>query len=1608
MGPDTETDAASPYAVDSEGGSVPGTSATGGTADKRGYRYEMRWTVLNGVVPVLVGTADWITIEPPGEAGEGVEFRVGSAGADEAHQAKRQRTKSNWTMNALVDERVVDRLGVHLQDPGTSAVFASGTPAPELDGLAHKARQGDVALWRADLTADEIKAANKLEETWNVGDDEAVRRLSRIKVATVSETVLAEQVGMVLGLLVEGDDIAAYELLEGFVVDNLHRPLRSDELWSFLHDHGHPPRDAARDSVLSERLRELVDRYLAGIEASRPRRLRHVERPEVEQVLAALTAEGPRRPVAVVGPAGSGKSTVVADVVTRLRQTGAVVAALRLDLFPDPAPTADALGAQPAAALGGSPARVLQRAAAGASAVLVVDQLDALSAASGRAELTLEGVRQTLLQAGVVENVRILVACREHDLEHDWRLRQLLAVGTDPEASAGERATLRVPVGELDDRQINELLSELGVGLADLQPRLRSLLRNAFNLSLLARLVEDSEVRTGTIDLAVLRTRLDLLRAVDEHFARRLRSGLGITDFGALVQGLAREMSEKGALSLPAPTLLSTQTPVRNALLAEGVLVADGGRIRFFHQAYFEYAFAQAQVASGRTAMDLLDDDLQDLLRRGQVRSILALERDADLATYDSDAHRLLFDRDVRTHIRSVVVDLVGNQLEPSGAEVALLRDVASTPNHSVRFRATRALSRPGIARALAASGLLDRIGRDVHDLLKDPEGRASRAWLDLEVGEQLWLLENLARTCPEEVARALRPTASDAYIAASVTANLLRVAFLSDAGADGETIGLLADLLTTLTQVVDALPDEELPERLGSALSRIYSLDGNHALHTLALRDPSGAVDVLAAWFRLATAAAARGGGTHAFQGGRVLPHSIGGLNTLALIVDAAPRKFVETFTSPLLAVMEAAKFSEAGPASALYGDSVWPHGSPYLPENLADELRDALVRALRQLTRSDAASARPFIEQLSETNLATAQVTAAAALAEAPPELLGLALTWAARPDSRRPGWAGTAGWSWGSVLAHVVTLGAEEEREQATELVLAPYRDLDLDAAQRAVFGGPQHELDEWIRADEQHTAAGLVQRAWVELGMGIPEELAIRVEQLSFLGPVPETPGPIFRGYHDPQAAEVAIMRSLTDEEWLAAMAAPATLEPDDKATELRIDDHPHELRDRAQAEPSRFARFLTMLPTPSKERFAGPILFGISQSSEDNFGDAHDDVFAALRSVWLLPERPLKEVCLVIQRLSKRPLPDDIVAMLTWIATNAEDPASEVWLETTSTRDRFYGGDIVSAGMNSTRGQALIAATQLAGGASGQRYASRLADVLARIIDNEPMQEVRVLVPDAIACLVPHDRASAVTLLGRWLARSSDQGLAAPNLVALAYCVGLHEPNLANEIAERMIGASPASVRSAGGTLAAYLAWRSQQPGRSHPAAMQLFTQALADADARAGVAFAAAELRDSLEDDLAEVEGDNRIGWSLLIRLLDDREEQVRSNAGRFAHRFEGSLDPYERLLAAAAATEHFHEIAGALFFAVQGHRGEAPLALIALAERWLSEHGPEAGDPTTSASLDARNLAEIVLDVHSGTPPDSDLRSRCLDIFDRLIELGSDEVEPALDMAHE
>jgi len=352
----------------------------GGPADKFGNRYEAWWTISQ-LVRMLHGQAESIRIEDPWVTK--AEFVISSGSQKEFHQAKRSHPEGKWSLASLgsPDAKVLQAIFRELAGNDTKFVFISSSDAPELRELSERARQAEsVQEFEARfLAAKEVKEAfERLTKSWNKPSIETVYDvLRRIEVRTSDEHSLEEKVSYGVRALFLRDPDAVCAELRQIAENSVHRTITRDTLVARLDDRGFKLRRLARLDNAPAIVSEVTNRYLRD---ARKKLIRQslIPRAATQTLLDQIT-NTTGSDLVLTGKAGAGKTACGVELVEALQTRGVPVLAFRLDRL-EPVSTTAELGQE--LALEESPVLVLA-AAARREAVLILDQLDAVSTTSG-------------------------------------------------------------------------------------------------------------------------------------------------------------------------------------------------------------------------------------------------------------------------------------------------------------------------------------------------------------------------------------------------------------------------------------------------------------------------------------------------------------------------------------------------------------------------------------------------------------------------------------------------------------------------------------------------------------------------------------------------------------------------------------------------------------------------------------------------------------------------------------------------------------------------------------------------------------------------------------------------------------------------------------------------------------------------------------------------------------------------------------------------------------------------------------------------------------------------------------------------------------------------
>jgi hypothetical protein len=1196
---------------------------SGGDSGKLGNRYEGWWTVHN-LIDVLAGDA--VELQPEAyEESIGVEFvKTMRDGSKEFHSVKRQRTGAGWTLNALtgLDERgrsvlkdLFDKLDTGV--PRTVVFVSTTLHSQAYEVWDRSQRCHTPAEFKLQLETDKALHEEFTKYVLPLCNNDlaiALGRFHSLRLASQSEYELRRQVETNIRRLlyrIGGQAVDPLEVvlkLADFICDSLGRRLVESDVRSELAKHGYHLRDWVRDTHVSARVRVLNDRYLRYVESDlilgQP-----IPRSEAADVAKALQQKNGKLAQLVVGAAGRGKSCVLAQIVREIERSGIPFLAIRLDNIPLVNST-QSLGQT--LELPDSPAIVLAGLSQGKQAVLIVDQLDAMSIVSGRNPDLWQTFEELLQEVSLHPNLRLLLACRAFDLEHDPRLARL--VKQDGPAQRIDLALL--PVETVKD------IVRQGGGLPErLSVRELEILSTPFHLYLFLQGEPANPISFG---------------GRQELFARfwnakRQKTNHRNVDFERVVGLLTDELSQNESISAPANRLDSVAQDA-NALVSDNVLVLENGRYRFFHESFFDYAFARRFVREGRDLVHFLTQECaeQHLFRRAQVRQVLAYQREDNREAYLATLSALLNHQAVRIHLKKLALDWLAQLDNPSDEEWRIVEPLLKHPQlHWAAFNAL--WGKLSWFDLLNAMGVLSR-------LLEDPDaGFVNRCIHALSLQE---FLKNRS----SQVAGLLRPYKGKGDIWIQRFKQVFRFGHLH---YSQEMFNLF------LESVDEGLFDDGDNMRW-------------HSLMEMAEQRPEFAVTLLARVLeRMISTAKEQGESNPFFQNGRNRQIEPRFITTTA---QNAPVQFAEKVVPIIkLIVLENAKPAKCGG----YYDDVWHYiryGAEY---DTDDALLGSAGRALQACAHIDPQKCQTLLDGWQKLEHKTLQFlltcawlgnsdyfaeTAASHFVNYP-----LAFIISYSGGIGEPSNMGGA-LPLLKAISPLVRVETHERLETAILGYITPYEQSE------GKYHG-QYELKLWRHLEpERISKRGKARIA--ELGRRFPDPKLTRAQMRQAAQ---------YRkgGFMPPPIPQIAFAK-MKDAQIIKVLQKYSST--DNKAWELYSP-----IQHAAKADRKRFAALALKLPNDILANHFDAILWGLIDDARQVIKGGPDgktdievpndpllpteELLKVVQRVHLLPDTPCgRAICRVADAIAKGPVPAELVEIVAYYAINDPDPKTEVWDE----------------------------------------------------------------------------------------------------------------------------------------------------------------------------------------------------------------------------------------------------------------------------------------------------------------------------------------------------
>lgn len=1253
---------------------------SGGTAGKLGDRYELLWAVkaVLRIINMQAVSLTYESLDP--DASRGVEFQLKlSDGKTEFWSIKRQTSDtSSWTLSKLckpdqnTGRSILGDLAAKTeQNMSHVAVFASSVSAQDLEEL--RSASVDQATFAGRIAQNkhyETIYRNNLLPLFSKDEQRAIQFLRQLLIHTITENTLLEEVETRCAhLFYQADQSQQFSpanvrrLIAEFLLSKLNQTVDRAQLLEFLALNGIRYRDWRFEPTILKKVENLCISYSAPIQ--RQLILNQLQTLPGSEKLLDDNGHLRQACTLLVGGAGSGKSSEMANLVAHFRKEKIPVIPLRFDTINEGLLTTDNLGK--AMSLPASPVSVLAGIADGGVGVLAVDQLDAISMASGRRTECWLIFEQMLREISIHPNLKIIVACRKFDLENDHRIRSL------QKDKDGKFEV--VEIGEFEDATLKGILGEIPV-----HAKLWPMLKTPLHLALFLSLTEKERGQLETNDQLLDAFWIHKQKASTHRMGRSCR-------FTEVVDCLATWLSSHQALSAPYIILDALQDDAE-VLISENVLIRTEMRVRFFHETFFDYAFARHFIRSGQSLIDLLLSGEQHLFRRAQARQVLSFLRSSDFTGYLAQLENLLQHATVRFHIKKLTFRYLNSLSEPTNEEWNILSQLSiNLPDLIGHVRAV-------VFNHVGWFDVLHHTGFFRNSLKSTDESTIIHAL-------NIFSSPSAMKDRSDRIA---------AMLSDCLNGNTKRTEYIRHICKNGDVFHSRGMFDLFLASIQDGTLD---------GLNPNFAVNDNWwtILYEMSEKAPLLACEAIAAWFD-----------RKLISWESKLVANSENQSKVNSIEESPPPESNTTFTDPVFHSMLDADGSDHGlilklanacpiefaqrfvPRIAEFAmrhskpqkddlavDCVWSHrmyGECSL--TCSGALLEAISTSLEALAKSSSQTLDPLIQPYVDEPIDCIAYFILRAWTSAPSVYADrMAGYLAGDPRRLKIGYSYSSGHGTGPAVAEnyrsieavrAASAFCSDHSYSALETAIIFLKD-EWESANPSIRGIRQYQLMKSL-ASNRMSMRGKAKFSELEAKFSNVSCNPPKPHELTFIGsPLPK-----------------AAFSKMSDSHWLAAMTKFAgkvdRLYRNDKIVggEWQIS---QDLADQAKSDPLRFIRLLMNMPDSLPASYFGGILRGIADGiPKDNDGNSIlgvADIDQAFQKVHSLPERPCgQEIANLLWKHHHRDWPQSAIDLLSWYAIHDPSPSTEVWQERAASGKFYYDGNPDLYGLNTVRGHAAIA------------------------------------------------------------------------------------------------------------------------------------------------------------------------------------------------------------------------------------------------------------------------------------------------------------------------
>lgn len=986
----------------------------------------------------------------------------------------------------------------------------------------------------------------------------------------------------------------------------------------------------------------------------------------------------------------------------------------------------------------------------------------------------------------------------------------------------------------------------------------------------------------------------------------------------------------------------------------------------------------------------LLQQGEQLLSTRVQIRETLLEEREKNFKNYLQDLETILNNSNIRLHIKQAIFAWLGGLSNPREEEWNIIESLINSESSFLRQQAWFTLRS-----SQQWFQLVDSFGFIELCLQRQHQDNIDQAII---------LLSIMQRQFPDRVAELIEP-----YIDVSEEWNsrLSIVLQRSELGSGQRFFNLF------LRAISKGIFDS-------SQVSADYSRDFWMQIYSLPEKQAEWACEAIGTYLNHQLDLSLANGQANPFdRGNGILSRSQFYEQVINQSANKASYAFVQHVLPFILRVMELTSQQEG---DLPWDDSVWryrSYGGGY-------DLEDCLLRQV-EVALSNLAKSNPEVftsvnlQYLRDSSFETVQFLLIRAYTAGGERFADEAIDYLCEnPKRLKTGYSIAAGnsraamyWATRELIEAATPYCSDRHLEKLEKLLLEYYPEWERSSEYRLLRGYAQFTLLDGIAANRLSVASNRRLQEWRR-----------KFTSAKLLEP----PGRI----EPPQTLEARLVGSpipqeaaekMTDEQWLTAISE---YDYDDGGSRFERTGEliggafqlAALLEKQVKQDPVRFANLIENFPEGANVAYFNAVLRGLSEAEIDNV----QVVIQVIERCHHLSQKPCgSSITWLIGKQAKLPWTQEVFDILIWYALSDPDPDQELWRtpvkendsgseteiqpseidsddhsnfepnslsqnETASNRF-YYGGDILTAGINTVRGSTATTIAKLIF-AEKDRAAKFLAALQEMV--NDTSIAVRTCVAEALTAMLNYDRDIAVELFLK-LCETEDVLLGTQTVEYFLYYALQTHFEAIKSLIQRMIDSEISEVLQVGAKQAC-IAALSRIEG-AHSIALDCLSRSATHRLAACEIF--AKNLRSEQCQTLCE---------SALAQLFYDSNKEVRSEAAKCFFSFEkDELGRYVHLLGLFIQSPAFFDGLRDLVWSLEKTTAEIPEIIYEACNRVVRNEFEKSDFSNRFWGVETSTLSKLLIRAYRQSE-DPALQSKCLDVIDTMTELGVYGIDRALE----